>query len=405
MVDIDKKKRAYIKAETTYGVEAGSTDGSDMVYLDCYTIGELNDGRTVIDTPQASGRFWPTDVVAGPDGGSIEIKTPLIGLNGAAISGSSPPSNDWLDILLLSVFGDRRQVAGTIATAVASSSITFSPNHGRQLQDVSSLYAAGQAYPDRSQPVLLYSASSANTFSYAPALEGTPPANTVCHGFSKYEMSESGSQGTRSFTMAVAQDATIFTLRGCRPTSLAINVPTAGNAECSWTIGYDSKTEQTSVKTALPSVSRRNITPIQGFGNGFWFNGTKYAFRSMNIAFNLKSQNVADQSATNGRGSIDLFGFAPEISVEPLFSTTLLSLKRAATSGRLLLQLGAGISGSSAAQTNLINDVVISCNAAQISKADPVGDDNIVRHGITIKPVDAMVFSGSSSDFMSITRY
>jgi hypothetical protein len=409
MVDLVRSRKAYLKAETTYGVEAGSTDGSDFTYIDAFTVGPLNDGKVVIDTPQASGRMWPTAAVPGPDGGTIEITTPLIGLNGSAISGSPPPANDWLDVMLLSVFGSQRLVSGTSAASPTSSSITFPGGHGRQLQDVVAVYQptpTDLAGNDRSQPTLLLSASSANSFGYAPSFSGSPNAGTMAPGYKKYIMSNSGSQGTRTFSMVVCQDATFYTLKGCRPTGLDWEVPSGQNATAKWTIGYDSKTEETSVKTALPVVQRRPFTPIQGFTNGFWFNGTKYAFQKMSIKFAPIAQNIADQSTANARGSIDLFGMKPEIVVQPLFSTALQALKRNQTQGQLMLQIGSGVSGSIGGSGNLINMLVISALLAQVKKADPVADQEVTRADIMLEPCDQYIFSGSTSaDLISVTRF
>lgn len=418
MTDQVKRRKLYIAAETTYAQEAGAANGSAMAYVEATSIGQLVDGKGVIEAPQMTGRPFPTAMYAGPDGGQFDIEFPIIGLSGSAPSGSSIPAVDWFDTLMRSFFGTAdAEAVGTGIAAFSSGSVTFPGGHGRALQDVMCFTDVGAATRDRSFPVLIVSQSGVNQFGFSPILLGggtsgnvTPTTSWHVPGYRKYVFNESGTVGNgTSFTATVVQDSNIYTMRGCRPTAFSISIPSSQIAVGKMTIGYDSKTDETATKTALPVARKRPFSPCQGFANGLWVNGTRYDSMNMEVNFNPGAQNVGDQTSANGRGSIDIFDIAPEATVNPLFSTGLLALKRAMTEGPLLIQIGSGQSGSfgtTTAARNLINMVCIAFPNAQVTQADPSEDDKALRSSVTIKAVDQVIFSGSTvSDIVSLTRF
>ena len=107
MAERTRKVALYLKAESSYGVEAGSTDGSDFTACKCLSLDLLQDNTNMLETNFATGRNRQTEPEVGADGAQITFTTPIQGLVSAAADGTAASSvaDDWFDLILTNVFG------------------------------------------------------------------------------------------------------------------------------------------------------------------------------------------------------------------------------------------------------------------------------------------------------------
>ena len=405
MAELVRNRRLYLKAETTFGVEAGSTNGSDMTFVPVSSIGPLNDGKELIDAPQQLGHWGNTERLAGADGGSFEIAFLWTSLSGAAGSNTNPPTADAYDLLLQSALGSVTSFSGSNFSSISASSITFS-------QGAFAVGAIPLIYdddismtPTRAQPVLLHSASSGASTIYGieSSFQTTPTATDLAYGSRRHSMIGSGSQGTGTLTISVAQDATIYTFKGCRAVLNSFTCAINSTAEVKMTIHYDTRTEETSTKTSLPPVRPRPYSPVQGLTCRAILANTNFAFRNVDIAFNPRVQPIQDQSAANGKSDIGVFGYDPVVKLETLYSNSNLDLKRNATKGRLILQIGSGVPTTVGAIT-VVPAVIFHLPSAQVQTADPIEDENVQRQGLEFVPVLSFA-SGSTTPSAAFEFY
>lgn len=397
MAELVRNRRVYIKAESTFGVEAGSTNGSDMTFVPVMSVGPLNDGKEMIDAPQQLGHWGMTEKLAGADGGSFDISFAWMPLSGAAGSNTNPPSADAYDLLLQSALGATTAFSGSNFTTISATSITFSQAAFAQ-GAIPLIYDDDISMtPTRSQPILLHSASNggATIYGYENSFQTSATATDLAYGSRRHALGATGSQGTGTLTISVAQDATIYTFKGCRAVLNSFSCAINGVAEIKMTVHYDTRTEETSVKTSLPAVRPRPYAPVQGLTCRAILANSNIAFKNVEITFNPRVQPIQDQSATHAKSDIAVFGYDPVIKIETLYSNTYLDLRRNATKGRLIIQMGSGIPTTVGAIT-VVPAVVVHAPSVQVSKADPTEDENVQRQSLEFTPVLSFA-SGSSS--------
>lgn len=391
-----RKKTLYIDTETSYGSDP-SANGSGYAYVPALEIGELQDTKALLETNYFTGRNFDTAPVAGRDGWTLDVVTPLIGLSAAAGDGGSPPADDWLDALLLHTLGAQTQVNGEgVASVGGSTSVTLDTD----IYDVQQVIAVHEddipsALGERTQFALITVDGGAGAYTISPAWVTNPTGAAVAYGSNMYSPTDAGGN---SLALHVIQDDVSYTLLGARCTSARIVSRQGEINRLELSFSGDSKTAGT--KASLPAVTQQTLTPTKALLSPFWFAGTSYATHEVTIDLGITAAEQPSTAAVNGRAGFELIRVGPTVTVQPLFADALQNLKRNVTLGRLLVQLGAGVLSG-----GVINALAFHAEEAHAVDANPVDENGRLRAALTFKVSDKVEFSsGVASRFMQLLR-
>lgn len=334
-----RARSLHLMAEATYGVDPSAT-GASYLYVPAMSVGDLQDGKALLETNYNNAENWPTAGVPGPDGWSFDFEVPLIGMATAAGNAvnASTVTADWLDAIKLHVLGTLRTTAGLTLTATTVSTLTGASNPFTA-QDLTAVFLANvPTNAPRSQIALL--TNSASPYNIAPNLVQSPGAS-VAYGAKLYRAS---SDGGASLAFVYTEDDLMYLCLGGRVTAYVESADSRGIWKAKVTVSGDSKTlTNTGVKTSLPAPAAPAVTPLICTLSPVFFNGTAMETKSISIDFGVNAQPYLVTGAANGRGDFLNIALAPKVSVEPLRTDAHLLLKRNGTTGRLMIQQGAGV--------------------------------------------------------------
>ena len=99
-----RKTALYWIVESTYGTDGAAADGNDMLYVPANSIGPVVDQKTPLEQNYFNARDNPSQWIPGPDGWSVDVQIPVIGLPVEADDNEDPGTTspvDWFDTLLL----------------------------------------------------------------------------------------------------------------------------------------------------------------------------------------------------------------------------------------------------------------------------------------------------------------
>lgn len=402
------QKAAFIRVESTYATDPDN-DGSDYTWMPTFSIGEIPNGLTQLETNYMTGRGTPTAPIVGPDGGSIEIVTPVIGLGTAGEDGesASQQTDDWYDDCWENHVTDTAtEREGEAVLSATGSTITFDASvTDLTTRDLIAVYdSSSAALAVRSQICQLASGSGAGPWTVAPTftnnLSSSPTAASVAYGGRHYIWSPTIVGGNsralviRDSDVGSSDDVGTYLCLGGRITSRSIVGEAGGRWEDRMTWSFDSITEDASDKSSLPSVGiAPSVTPTVCMLSPVWFNGTAYSTRRIEINFNIESPAIAATAGANGRSGWDIVACNPTVTIEPLATDDLRELKRDITTGQLLVQIGAGILDSGA---EYINCCAFHAQSAYVMEADRNDEGGRSRQSVTFKVVEPGIFSGST---------
>lgn len=334
-----RARSLHVMAEASYGVDP-STTGASYLYVPAMNVGDLQDGKALLETNYNNGENWPTAGVAGPDGWSFDFEVPLIGMATAAGNGvnASTVTADWLDALKLHVLGTLRTTPGLTLTGTTVSTLTAASSP-YSAQDIAAVFLANvPTNAPRSQLALI--TNSASPYSIAPSMVQSPGAS-VAYGGKHYRAS---SDGGASLAFVYTEDDLMYLCLGGRITAYVESADSRGIWKAKVTVSGDSKAlTSTGVKTSLPAAAAPAVTPLICTLSPVFFNGSAMETKSISIDYGVNAQPYLVTGAPNGRGDFLNIALAPKISVEPLRTDAHLLLKRNGTTGRLMIQQGAGV--------------------------------------------------------------
>lgn len=391
---ITRKTSLWVAAESSYGADP-SANGSG--YKTVPVLGPCprpTDGKATLATEYSTGRQWPTAPIAGPDGWTLDgVETPLIGLLTAAGDGvnASTKADDWLDVLLTHIFGTQYTTTGEGLAGGSSGSSLVCDTDAFTIQDLlpiweSALPSSGAA---RSQWELVTVDNGDGTYTVAPAFTADPTTAAVAYGAKIYRPSDAGGN---SLALVVQDDDIYYTLLGARVTAFSIVGELGGIVRSRLSFAGDSKTEEAATKTALPArLAAPALTPVKTVLSPVWFNGTQYATRRFEIDFGLETAMVGSTAATHGRANWQNVSMRPRLTFEPLRTDALQNLRRNATAGRALVQLGSGAFASS-----ILNSLAVAFSEGVATEVTDTDDQGVARKSVIVSMTDPVYFSGST---------
>jgi hypothetical protein len=102
-----------------------------------------------------------------------------------------------------------------------------------------------------------------------------------------------------------------------------------------------------------------------------FFNGSALETKSISIDYGVNAAPYLVTGAANGRGDFLNIALAPKVSVEPLRTDANILLKRNGTTGRLMIQQGAGIFAASSLNLGAFH--AESVQAQEVNYSDDAG--------------------------------
>lgn len=386
MAQLSKQKKGYLKLETTYGSEAGSTDGSDMVWLPLASTPTYTHEAAVLEGPLQTGRLWRNDATTGSDGGTINLSLYILPLSGAAYQGQSPQTGDYLDLIHRAIFPSVSSSVGRHASSVAAGTMTVTAS----FVDEVVVFCDTLTTIGKAQIAFFHSGSSATVFNSTPTFEQLPTASstTVFGTRTYYSTSISGTVGN-SLTITLVDGGSVYTFKGCRPTSAKVNAPIGALATIDLTLKCDSRTEETSVKSALPTVGRSKLPKIKGLASPIFLDDTKQtSVKATVIDYGIQTVEVGAQEALNGRSEIQIIGYNPTISFQPLRAESFAAIRKTLAATRVACQIGSGLPTTVEGTTH-VPTIVFHFNQAQLVDLSEQDDGGVERQGLTYNIVDA----------------
>lgn len=384
MADRTRKRALWLATESTYGTEPDS-DGSDYVGVPCFEIGDLSDERDHLETNYQNGENYPTAMLPGRDGWSLTFVTPWIGLPTAAGDGSTPSVDDWLDKLLDHIFGSTTSFGGEGVATAADAAVTLDSD----IYNAGDFLALYEATPGYTQWRPISGATGAD-YTVDPGLTVNLTGAAVAYGALHYRPVDAGGN---SLALVYQDDSLEYTLLGGRVTSARLTADVGQLVRFEISMSGDSYSATT--KASLPSaVSAPAITPLKLLRSQAMFDGTVYDTRRMAVDFGVNATPEDATAAANGRQDYDNIDMQPTFEIEPLRTDALRQLRRSLSSGRILLQFGAGQFASST-----LNTTAVFASSVQMTDYSQSDDSGRARNSVTFKAVRP-----SSGQFFEVAR-
>lgn len=393
-----KKKALYVATESGgFGVDP-SANGAGYLQVHSTSLSFLKDGKDVLETEYFTNRNFPTAPIAGPDGGTFEVEVPLIGMATAAGDNvnASTVADDWLDRLLLHIFG---QQVTTIGEGVGVGSTTTSlvmdaDSYG--VMDVVPIFEANlpSAAAQRSQLAYITADPGSGTYTVAP-LASAPTTAGIGYGQKRYLPTDDGGN---TLAFYYIEDGLPYTLLGCRVTAASIALEARKIAKMKLSVAYDNATQGT--KASIPAITAAPVvTPLRGLLSPFYFNGVQYATPKVMIDLGITAAVGEATEGINGRGDHINMMMVPKVSVTPLRTDALRELKRQATSGRLVVQIGAGIFAG-----GILNMMSFAMEGATARSSDSTDDNNRVRSSVDFGVSDPVFLGAVAARAVQLNR-
>jgi hypothetical protein len=352
----------------------------------------------ILDTAYSTSRNFPTEAEVGAQGHTVSFSVPLIGLSAAVGNGvnASTITNDWLDVLLLSIFGAQTTTEGESVTGSTTSSLTTADSNWATTQNLVPVHIASTPNAAERTQWSQIQSSATGTTNLAPTLQASPGNGAVAYGTKQYRIDDDGGS---SLALVLTDDALVYTFLGGRITSLRITGEHKRRAMMAVTIQFDRRSLDTG-KTSLPTAALVAPTPVKMFRSPVHHNNVRIPTRMVEIDFGFAAAEVQDTESTNGRAGYELVSIAPTITIEPLRADSYDLLKQNLTRGPVLVQLGAGVVANS-----ILNSLAVFFARAEAREVSYTAQDGITRNRVVFTAVDRIEFSaGVASMFMTVAR-
>ena len=404
-----KKKAAYIAAESSFATDP-SANGSGYAWIPALSLPDIPQGQELLPTDYFTSGPFPTTPIAGAQGGSFDMEIPVIGLATRAGDGTnaSATADDWFDNCLESIFTDSpTERTGETVSSSTTSELTFDAGATDVTeQDLVAIYGSGDV-AERSQWVVLTDDASDPAWAIAPNKTGT--SSSVLYGTRQYHCDRNTAFGGSSQAIVIedggdindAEQIGAYMFLGCRPGSFKLVGEAGQMYRGSVTWLFNDVTEDSGNKTALPAPGvGPAVTPLICLLSGFWFNGTQYATRRVDIDLGIQAVPRPATSAAQGRSAYDILTISPTITIEPLRTDAIRELRRGVTEGRLLVQLGAGLPSGT-----ILNSCAVHAENAYVDVADPVDESGTARQTVTFRVTDGGEWeSGTLGRYFNFAR-
>jgi len=389
-----RKMAAWAMTEPTYGTD-GSDNGSGYTFLPATGVSLITDNLALLETNWDLGRNFPTAKLAGRDAWAAELDLPWTGLGTAAGDGASPPAEDYLDLFLKHILATSTTVDGEGVASSGNTDLELATD-SLDVQDLAAVYEAGiPSGAVRTQWRRMLTDDSAGNYTTSDAWDSNPTASAVCYGTRTYQPSDAGGS---SMSLVVRQDDQDYTLSGGRVVGARITGALDDWSRLKLAIVGDNKTAES--KASLPDAVPFARQPCKPLLSPLRFGGTEYETQGFEFDFGISAAERGSTAAAQGRAEWESIAVKPMLTFSPLYTDALNALRRSATEGRMLLQIGAGVlSGGE------LNTTAIYAENAQLTEVGSTDENGRIRAAAKLEVVDPGYWSaGVLSRFLQIVR-
>lgn len=384
-----RKRGIWVATEGTYATDP-SANGSGYFWVPALSQGELKDGRTILDTEYYTGRNFPTAPIQGADGWSFDMEVPVIGLSTRAGDLIAPPADDWFDRLLTHIYGSQVALSGRAFTSATTTTFTCATDVFNT-QDLVAVF--DPAVPTRTMWELISVDAGTGLYTVQPTpFLNTPTATGVANGTKGYQFNDTGGS---TLAFVYREDDLDYTLVGGRCTAASIIEEAGKTVKMKLSFRGDNRLQEQ--KASLPAVGAGPSPAVtRGLLSAVYFNNVQYSVSKVEVNLGIKTAEIMATNAVNARAGDEMIEAVPEITIHPLRTDAILQLKRNVTTGRLLVQFGAGILSGS-----VLNTVAIHAEQATPMDVQIADDQGRLRDAIKFKVTDLVTFPGGAT----IARY
>ena len=387
-----RKKSVWIAFEPSYSVEPDAT-GAAFLHIPAFSIGELTDGKALLETNFMRGQNWKTALIEGKDGWSLDMEIPLLGLSAGQTGIASALADDFLDVILRHTMGIQEFTTGEVVSLTAGTTLDLATDV-LSIQDFAPMFQTGvpaAAPGDRVFWPHILTDNADSTY----VMSNTPPgvfSGGQLYGVKRYRFSDTGGP---SVAIVFHEDDEGYGLFGGRCTSFGLTGEAGEKAMLALTFEGDRQAnESVSARASLPLASTQPATtPLKALLSCVEYENIGYDSRIINVDLGINAAEQMSTKGANGRSDFDLIGQEPVITVEPLRTNDIQDLKRNAEAhtGRLSLIYGTG-----AVVAGVVNSVGIHVESAQVVDAPRSDDGGRLRNTLTFNPVDSGIFPAST---------
>lgn len=379
--------------------EDPSSDGSGYAPVPCEEIGEIEDQLMQLKTSQQDGTMHgATAPEVGPDGWKLTIKTMLRGLPTAAAVGSAPVAGGHMEAFLANMLKDAiTEVARQVGSGSDENTLVLAASVGG-LQSLMPIYETAKpdsAARQRMQWALVTDAGSAPSYSVRPDFDDPPTTSGVRRASRTFVAPLPGDSAGALIAFVHRVGSTYTTLLGGRLSAVKWTIPARKLAMAEWTFVGDSQIVET--KGSLPTFVKSTVPGIVGVKSPVWFNSSKLPTVDVEIDWGLKTSDDESTAGVNGRAGIDVTSLSPKITLTPTYSDALRALRRAITTGPMLIQIGAGVYDGTRC-----NAIGVHFHEAFLSKSDGKNVSGRHRAGVTVEVSRGALIGGVEPRFAQV---
>lgn len=390
-----RKMAAWVMTESSYGTDGGD-DGSGYTFLPASNLSLVTDNLALLDTNWDLGRNFPTAKIAGRDLWGAEFDLPWTGLGTAAGDGSSPPAEDYLDLILKHILATSTTADGEGLVSGTTDALVLDTDD-RDVQDLVAVYEDDlpSAAAERTQWRRILTDAADGNYTVSDAWDADPTTAAIAYGTRTYQPSDAGGS---AISLVIRQDDQDYTCSGGRVVGARITGALDDWSRIKLAVVGDNKTAES--KASLPDAVPFARTPCKPLLSPLRFNGTAYETAGFEFDFGINAAERASTAGAQGRAEWESIGLAPMLTFSPLYTEALNALRRSATTGRMLLQIGAGqLSGGE------LNTTAIHAELAQLSEVNSTDENGRIRAAAKLEIVDPGYWSsGVLSRFLQVVR-
>lgn len=350
---------------------------------------ELDDGmfpkdaRPLIPRHFATGRNKETAAKPGVARGTLGCKPYASGYTSSvSTAGNAPPTRQWFDYVLESLFGTA--VSHNAGVVGASPSTTTLPT--TTSLTVGELVALYGASTNGGRVQWARVGSGSTPYALSPTLAAVSTAGDILYASRTYSP-KVGTNATSLLGSTLSWvedvDGLQYVIAGSRPSKLGLRA-TAGQAVM-WDleVAGDSRVQQ--AFGSLPAAPTTDPEPMILRLNPINLGGTLYDVASVEIDFGITLAEVRASGGANARSGWRVVQTRPRIKIDPLNLASFEGLYSGATLSELLIQFGDG-----SLVNSHLNSIAFHAEQVQIMEApNEVADNGIIRKSLVLAPVDA----------------
>lgn len=286
-------REAWVHQESTFSTDPDS-DGSDYARIPGEGIEWAPSWDVIEREVQRDGLGKSVASQPGGKGGTLTMRTPLVGLTTAAASTVQAVPPVWLSRMLQACGLTEQLGTGTVVSGAGSTTTVIDVSAASGIAVGSAVLIAGEVRQVTARDTV----ASPNTITVAPALSSAPGNGVVVYSGAHYVIDQGVDSGITA-AFAVKLHNTEETLLGCKGTFSVPNVNARERPMFDWSFQIDSWADTTN-KSSLPTALglQKNVLAM---GAPVWFGGTKTPVSSLTFDPALGVSPKLSTQGTQGR--------------------------------------------------------------------------------------------------------